>query len=129
MGSTPSAEPDWARGSSLSTSSSQFGVPAPRSDGAEEDYTPISRAGPLFASTRTCGCRPGVLFTPPRWLCPVCEGMGATPHTPPSPADQGIAGSWWVGDLLWKTDVNFGASNKIKKMSSKADFTSTRQTL
>ncbi len=28
-------------------------------------------------------------------------------------------GSWWVGDLLWKTDVNFGASNKIKKMSSR----------
>jgi predicted TIM-barrel fold metal-dependent hydrolase len=28
-------------------------------------------------------------------------------------------GSWWVGDLLWKADVNFGASNKIKKMSSR----------
>ena len=28
-------------------------------------------------------------------------------------------GSWWVGDLLWKADVNFGASWKIKKMSSR----------
>ena len=26
-------------------------------------------------------------------------------------------GSWWVGDLLWKADVNFGASWKIKKMN------------
>ncbi len=28
-------------------------------------------------------------------------------------------GSWWVGDLLWKADVNFGASHKIKKLSSR----------
>ncbi len=28
-------------------------------------------------------------------------------------------GSYWVGDLLWKADVNFGASNKIKKMGSR----------
>ena len=28
-------------------------------------------------------------------------------------------GSWWAGDLLWKADVNFGASKKIKKMSSR----------
>ena len=28
-------------------------------------------------------------------------------------------GSFWVGDLLWKADVNFGASDKVKKMSSK----------
>ncbi len=28
-------------------------------------------------------------------------------------------GSFWVGDILWKADVNFGASNKIKKMGSR----------
>ena len=28
-------------------------------------------------------------------------------------------GSWWVGDLLFKTDVMFGGTNwKVKKMSS-----------
>ena len=28
-------------------------------------------------------------------------------------------GSFWVGDLLWKADVNFGASFKVKKMGSR----------
>ena len=28
-------------------------------------------------------------------------------------------GSYWVGDLLWKADVNFGASFKVKKMGSR----------
>lgn len=28
-------------------------------------------------------------------------------------------GSFWVGDLLWKADVNFGASGKVKKMASR----------
>ena len=28
-------------------------------------------------------------------------------------------GSYWIADLLWKTDVNFGASNKIKKLGSR----------
>jgi len=29
-------------------------------------------------------------------------------------------GSWWLGDLLWKTDVMFGGTNwKVKKMSSR----------
>ncbi len=29
-------------------------------------------------------------------------------------------GSWWVGDLLFKTDVMFGGTNwKVKKMSSR----------
>ncbi len=28
-------------------------------------------------------------------------------------------GSYWLGDLLWKADVNFGASGKVKKMSSR----------
>ena len=94
MDTPPSSEPDWARGSSLSTSSSQFGVHAPRPDGAEGDDTPASGAGPLFASTHTCGCRPGVLFTPPSWLCQVCGGTGATPHTPPSPVGRGSADPW-----------------------------------
>ena len=29
------------------------------------------------------------------------------------------SGSYWLGDLLWKSDVNFGASWKIKKMGSR----------
>jgi predicted TIM-barrel fold metal-dependent hydrolase len=28
-------------------------------------------------------------------------------------------GSYWLGDLLWKADVSFGASGKVKKMSSR----------
>jgi len=28
-------------------------------------------------------------------------------------------GSYWIGDLLWKTDVNFGGTNKIKKMGTR----------
>jgi predicted TIM-barrel fold metal-dependent hydrolase len=28
-------------------------------------------------------------------------------------------GSYWIGDLLWKTDVNFGASWKVKKMGTR----------
>lgn len=35
-------------------------------------------------------------------------------------------GSYWVGDLLWKADVNFGASNKIKKMGSRMKGLITR---
>lgn len=27
-------------------------------------------------------------------------------------------GSYWVGDLLWKADTNFGASGKVKKLNS-----------
>jgi len=30
-------------------------------------------------------------------------------------------GSYWIGDLLWKCDVNFGASWKIKKMGSRME--------
>ena len=28
-------------------------------------------------------------------------------------------GSWWVGDLLWKADIGFGGSRKMKKMTSR----------
>jgi predicted TIM-barrel fold metal-dependent hydrolase len=28
-------------------------------------------------------------------------------------------GSYWVGDLLWKADTNFGASGKVKKLNSR----------
>ena len=28
-------------------------------------------------------------------------------------------GSFWIGDILWKADVNFGASDKIKKLGSR----------
>ena len=28
-------------------------------------------------------------------------------------------GSYWIGDLLWKADVNFGASGKVKKMNAR----------
>ena len=28
-------------------------------------------------------------------------------------------GSYWIGDLLWKADVSFGASGKVKKMSAR----------
>ena len=28
-------------------------------------------------------------------------------------------GSFWVGDLLWKSDVNFGGSSKIKKLGTR----------
>jgi predicted TIM-barrel fold metal-dependent hydrolase len=28
-------------------------------------------------------------------------------------------GSYWLGDLLWKADTNFGASGKVKKLSSR----------
>lgn len=29
------------------------------------------------------------------------------------------AGSYWLGDLLWKADVNFGGGSKMKKLSSR----------
>lgn len=29
------------------------------------------------------------------------------------------AGSWWLGDLLWKADTTFGANPKVKKLSSR----------
>ena len=35
-------------------------------------------------------------------------------------------GSYWVGDLLWKADVNFGASWKVKKMGSRMKGLITR---
>ena len=28
-------------------------------------------------------------------------------------------GSFWIGDILWKADINFGGTNKIKKMGSR----------
>jgi predicted TIM-barrel fold metal-dependent hydrolase len=28
-------------------------------------------------------------------------------------------GSWWVGDLLWKADVTFGANPKVKKLATR----------
>ena len=28
-------------------------------------------------------------------------------------------GSYWMGDLLWKADTNFGASGKVKKLNSR----------
>lgn len=29
------------------------------------------------------------------------------------------AGSWWLGDLLWKADTSFGANPKVKKLNSR----------
>jgi len=29
------------------------------------------------------------------------------------------AGSWWLGDLLWKADTTFGANPKVKKLNSR----------
>jgi predicted TIM-barrel fold metal-dependent hydrolase len=29
------------------------------------------------------------------------------------------AGSWWLGDLLWKADITFGANPKVKKLNSR----------
>jgi predicted TIM-barrel fold metal-dependent hydrolase len=29
------------------------------------------------------------------------------------------AGSWWIGDLLWKADITFGANPKVKKLNSR----------
>ena len=122
MDSPPSSEPDGARGSSLSTSSSQFGVPAPRFDSTEGDDTPASRAGPLFASTHVCGCRPGVLFTPPRWLCRVCEGTGATPHTPPSPAPRGLSSAPPAHEPLGLADRQALADDRSQHLRLARDY-------
>ena len=65
---------------------------APYTEATNSADSPLPGSGPAFASTRACGCRPGVLFTPPRWLCPVCGGAGATPRTPPSPRVRGVGG-------------------------------------